>query len=78
VNVIKRQVQNITNKLLSRGALYVFILTSIFWILCSLGMGNFYRPLVGDEGDYIGRGIAIINNGLLTIADGYRPPLFPM
>jgi len=48
----------------------------IFWSLIFWIKGSLTTPAVGDEVDYIQRGILLSHQGLSAIADGYRPPLF--
>lgn len=60
------------------GAFYLFILVSALWLLLFLILGSFTSPAEGDEAEYITLGHMLIQKGIVVLADGYRPPLFPI
>jgi hypothetical protein len=64
--------------LFSRSPLVVWITIFLLWVVIFFISGANQRPPIGDEGDYLRRGIGLIETGINTLADGYRPPLFPI
>ncbi|MDB3960564.1 hypothetical protein N9387_01510 [Candidatus Pelagibacter sp.] len=64
--------------LFSRSPTAVWVIISSLWIVIFFISGANQRPPIGDEGDYLLRGIGLIEIGINTLADGYRPPLFPI
>ncbi len=66
------------NLLFSRSPAVVWIIIFSLWMVIFFISGANQKPPIGDEGDYLLRGIGLIETGVNTLADGYRPPLLPI
>ena len=82
IEFLKTKLQKITHTpesfLFSRSPLVIWITVFLLWVLIFFISGANQRSPIGDEGDYLRRGIDLIERGTNTLADGYRPPLFPI
>ncbi|MEM6904427.1 MAG: phospholipid carrier-dependent glycosyltransferase, partial [Pseudomonadota bacterium] len=59
-------------------AVALFLGTFVFWALVLWALGRLTAPLAGDEPDYLSRGQGFLAEGWRALADGYRPPGFPL
>lgn len=59
-----------------KNPLLTSITTFLLWASVFSIKGDLTAPLIGDEADYIQRGVLLANEGFSAVADGYRPPFF--
>ena len=71
-------IHSLERLLFSSSPVVVWVTIFIIWMVIFFVSGANLSPPVGDEGDYLRRGIGLVEIGINILADGYRPPLLPL